>query len=132
MTRNNGEGKKIVRNDAGRAYQEELFQNREALLSHSRYAKEKRTNALISDGEVEKLKTILESAQDKSVGQMSRNPYRQQLYAIIVGIAVSTRAAMEGGLNEEEAYTLSDIYIRGGGCVQYAGAALGAVCTHGA
>lgn len=97
LIKNGGDGKKTVRNDAGRAYQEELFQNREALLSHSRYAKEKRTSALISDGEVEKLKTILESAQDRSVGQMSRNPYLQQLYAIIVGIAVSAQAAMEGG-----------------------------------
>lgn len=95
-----------------RAYQEELFLNRERLRVHSRYAKEKKIGALVAGGEVEKLREILRYAQTQNIGQMSRNPFRQQLYAVIIGIAVTTRSAMDGGLNEEEAYTLSDIYIR--------------------
>lgn len=95
-----------------KAYQEELFSNREMLKVHSRYAKEKRINALVSAGETEKLEDILQTAKTQNIGKMSRNPFRQQLYAIIIGIALTTRAAMDGGLSEEEAYTLSDVYIQ--------------------
>ncbi len=90
----------------------ELFSNREELASHSRYAQEKRIAALIASGEAEKLEEILAGVQDTKVGKMSRNSFRQQLYAVSVGIALATRAAMDGGMNEQEAYTRSDIYIR--------------------
>lgn len=102
----------IVEKDSNRAYQEELFRNRESLQPHSRYGQEKKINAMIAAGDADKLRSMMQPVQDKHVGQMSRNPFRQQLYGVIVGIAVATRAAMNGGLNEEEAYTLSDIYIR--------------------
>lgn len=111
--KNNENQSNSAKQDSDRVYHEELFRNREALQTHSRYAKEKKINALIAAGEAEKLRAMFQTVQDsRHLGQMSRNPFRQQLYGVIVGIAVSTRAAMDGGLNEEEAYTLSDIYIR--------------------
>lgn len=110
--KNSGDASVLEQEDKSKVYQEELIRNREELYLHGKYAKEKRISSLVSAGEVEKLRGILHLAQDKSIGHMSLNPYRKQLYAIIIGVAVTARAAMDGGLNEEEAYTLSDIYIR--------------------
>ena len=43
---------------------------------------------------------------------MSQDPVRRQLYTVIVGIAVAARAALDGGLGEEEAFMLSNSYIK--------------------
>ena len=94
----------------------EIFHNREDAIGHSKYAQEKFFSALITEGNVEKLKELLQDAAPGQGGRMSHNSFRQQLYAIIVGIAVATRAALEGGMYEEEAYTLSDLYIQKADC----------------
>lgn len=106
--------KRILKDESDyeRAFQEELFKNREELNPHSRYSKEKYVNGLVKDGHVERLREKLKTVNTSEAGKMSKNSFRQQLYAIVVGIAFATRAAIEGGLNEEEAYTLSDIYIQ--------------------
>ena len=101
-----------ITRDMNHDYHREIFENRESMKTRGKYAKEKMIDALISQGEVERVQEILQPAMDGQIGRMSRNPFRQQLYAIIIGIAIATRAAMDGGLSEEEAYTLSDLYIR--------------------
>ncbi|MGL5676331.1 MAG: helix-turn-helix domain-containing protein [Cellulosilyticaceae bacterium] len=98
--------------DVEKVYHAEIFQNREQAMLRPKYEKEKALNALIVEGNVEKLAEKLDNIKEKTYGRMSHNSFRQQLYAIIIGIAVATRAALEGGMEEEEAYTLSDIYIQ--------------------
>lgn len=106
--------KRILKDESDyeKAYHEELFHNREELKPHSRFMKEKHFNSLVKEGNVEVLREKLQSMNTNQAGKMSKNSFRQQLFAIVVGIAIATRSAMEGGLNEEEAYTLSDIYIQ--------------------
>lgn len=84
----------------------------ENLLLYSRYMQEKRMNALVSAGDTERLESMLMLSGKKQRGHLSKNPYRQQLYSVIIGIAVITRAAMDGGLDEETSYALSDTYIQ--------------------
>lgn len=98
--------------ESEKAYHEELFNNREQMIFHSKYSVEKKMNALIMAGDVEQLKEIFSNFTSKEMGKMSNNPFRQQMYAVVIGIAVATRAAMEAGMYEEDAYTLSDIYIQ--------------------
>lgn len=43
---------------------------------------------------------------------LSDNPYKQFLYEMIALVTLVTRAAIEGGLDTEAAYTMSDLYIR--------------------
>lgn len=98
--------------ESERLYHREIFQNREEFVPYNKYEKEKAMNSLIEAGNVEQLKETLEKASHKTLGRMSHNSFRQQLYAIIIGIAIATRVAMDGGMHEEDAYTLSDIYIQ--------------------
>lgn len=102
--------------DLEKVYHAEIFQNREQVVQHGRYAKEKKINSLIREGNVEKLEQIFKQIEHTGIGRMSNNSFRQQLYAIIIGISTATRAAMDGGMYEEEAYTLSDIYIQKADC----------------
>lgn len=43
---------------------------------------------------------------------MSKDPLRQQMYEFVASITLITRFSIEGGLLEEDAYHLSDIYIQ--------------------
>ena len=52
--------------------------------------------------------------EDFAVGTLSERPFEQMLYLFISQITLCTRAAMDGGLPERQAYALSDSYIRYG------------------
>lgn len=52
--------------------------------------------------------------EDFVVGTLSERPFEQMLYLFISQITLCTRAAMDGGLPERQAYALSDSYIRYG------------------
>ncbi|MEG0961691.1 MAG: AraC family transcriptional regulator [Lachnospiraceae bacterium] len=84
----------------------------EQIKKYSKYEQEKKMGEMIIQGNVEKLRDIFSDYGEQSIGKMNQNPFRQQLYDIIAGVALTTRAAMEGGLHEEEAYGLSDYYIQ--------------------
>ena len=90
----------------------EIFENRENRKAHGKYAEELRFMNLIRNGDVENLKEMIKIHTTENIGRMSRNPLRQQMYAFVAGITLATRFAIEGGLGEEDAYHLSDIYIQ--------------------
>lgn len=45
-------------------------------------------------------------------GTLSENPVRNIRYHMIISTAIVARICVEGGMNHDEAYTLSDIYIQ--------------------
>ncbi|MCD8329466.1 MAG: AraC family transcriptional regulator [Lachnospiraceae bacterium] len=90
----------------------EILQSRDEIRSKGKYAQEKMMNGMIMEGDIRRVEKYLESAGNQRGGKMSTNPFRQQLYTTIVGIAVAARAALDGGLGEEEAFTLSDSYMQ--------------------
>lgn len=48
----------------------------------------------------------------EGMGTLSANPMRNMKYHLIILIAMITRFCVEGGLDSETAYTMSDMYIR--------------------
>ncbi len=45
-------------------------------------------------------------------GKLSEDPVRNTMYHFVTSIALTSRICVEGGLNHDTAYTLSDIYIQ--------------------
>lgn len=90
----------------------EVFINRESGKIHTRYQKELLYYNLIKNGDVKSITDALEIITTETIGRMSRNPLRQQMYEFVASITLVTRFSIEGGLLEEEAYHLSDIYIQ--------------------
>ncbi|QSB08549.1 helix-turn-helix transcriptional regulator [Lysinibacillus fusiformis] len=69
----------------------------------------------VKNGRMEKLNEVLNYSivEQAELGILSkRNNLRSVQYLMITGIALICRAAIEGGLNEETAFTLNDFYIQ--------------------
>ena len=90
----------------------EVTQTREEIRSKGKYAQEKMMNGMIMEGDVKRVAKYLEASNNQRAGRASSNPFRQQMYNVIIGIAIASRAALDGGLGEEEAFSLSDSYIQ--------------------
>ncbi len=99
-------------NDIDYALDSEIFESRESQKVHATYSQELRYLSAIKDGDPELVSRTLFPCSDENTGRMSLNPLRQQMYAFVASITMVTRFAIEGGLPEEEAYYLSDIYIQ--------------------
>ena len=89
----------------------EITQTRDEIRSTGKYAQEKMMNGMIMEGDLKRVTKYLESAEHQRVEKMSQDPFRRQLYTVIVGIAIAARAALDGGLGEEEAFMLSNSYV---------------------
>lgn len=88
-----------------------LFLQREYQISHRPYDRELAFYQLIKEGNVKELKTYVFTRQE-GIGILSKNEIRNIKYHVIVCIALITRFCIEGGLEPEQAYTLSDLYIQ--------------------
>ncbi len=116
---NDTQSKKInllTTKEIDKAYHVEIFQNREQNKARQQYALEKKYYSFVSRGDSEGLEKFLDSPEwiafIEQMGKLSPNTFKQELYGAIIGVALTTRAALEGGLPEDEAFTLSDIYIQ--------------------
>lgn len=89
------------------------FTQRENAIYHPTYDQELAFYDMIKEGDVDALrkKNDWDSINMPERGQLSRDAIRNLKYHIIVSITMITRFCIEGGLNEHEAYTLSDSYI---------------------
>lgn len=99
-------------NDIHHALDSEIFESREAQKIHAPYSQELRYLSAIKNGDPDLVSQTLFTYSEEGTGRMSLNPMRQQMYAFVASITMVTRFAIEGGLAEEEAYYLSDIYIQ--------------------
>lgn len=98
-------------------YWTNIFQEREEPTGyHSRWQKEKTFLQLIFNGNVDTAEQILHvvSGQGTSVllGNMSNSALNEARYALVAGITMYTRTAIEAGLSEDIAYSISDSYIQ--------------------
>lgn len=91
-----------------------LFEQRETLFERTPYAFEQYVLQLIRQGEPEKLLSILEEYGKTGyiVGNLSSNALRQAQYFAVSCAALGTRAAIDGGMPESEAYCRSDEFIQ--------------------
>ncbi len=88
------------------------FRQREAADLHAATNYESGVCDAISMGRSDLLAQRLIASPGGSIGMMSPNPLRQQQYAFISFATLISRAAIRGGLPEETAFLLSDLYCQ--------------------
>lgn len=88
------------------------FINREYNVSHLSYEREMAFFQSIKDGDPDEAKRLFKPFNDKEMGKLSDDDLRNHKYHLIITVAFITRYCIEGGMEMETAYNLSDIYIR--------------------
>ena len=96
----------------GQPFQAALFRVREYPEAHVTTQLEDRIAALIAAGNTEELARYLRKPEQGRNGKMSDDPLRQMKYSFVAYITIVSRAAIKGGMDEEEALTLSDLYCQ--------------------
>lgn len=88
------------------------FLNREYNISHLPYEHEMAFFHSIKCGNIDDAKHWFKPLDSKELGKLSDDKLRNLKYHLIITIALLTRYCIEGGMEMESAYNLSDIYIR--------------------
>ncbi len=88
------------------------FENREDNRFHTPYDKEIEFYQNIKMGNLEEVMQQLQPFDSDGMGRLSEDRLRNLKYHLIISIAFITRYCIEGGMEMEEAYNRSDIYIR--------------------
>lgn len=88
------------------------FRQREAADPHAATNYENGVCDAIALGRSDLLVRQLAASPGGSVGMMSPDPMRQRRYSFISFATLITRAAIRGGLSEETAFLLSDLYCQ--------------------
>ena len=82
-------------------------------VPHATFLTEKKLLDMVRTGNLEYHTALAEaSAVSPGVRMKSTDPIRQAKYSVVAFITLCTRAAIEGGLSSEIAYTLSDTYAQ--------------------
>ncbi|MCR4736421.1 MAG: helix-turn-helix domain-containing protein [Treponema sp.] len=89
-----------------------LFLQQEYANFHLPYDKEMHFYNAVRNGDFEAVKRTMQPLTSSELGRLSKNPVRNLKYHLIITIAMITRFCIEGGMQPESAYTLSDIYIQ--------------------
>jgi len=79
---------------------------------HIPYSEEMSFYDLVRQGDIEHLKEMNPQLLVDGQGVLSDSKERNAKYHFIIATAFITRFCIEGGLQKEEAYTLSDVFIR--------------------
>lgn len=88
------------------------FYNRENTQNHLPYDREIAFYQSIKNGDMEEMKRLFQPLAVAGYGKLSGNILRNHKYHLIITVAFITRYCIEGGLEMETAYNLSDLYIR--------------------
>lgn len=88
------------------------FLNREYNISHLPYDREMLFFQSVKQGNAAEAYRLLKPFNSSEMGSLSADPLRNLKYHLIITIAMLTRYCIEGGLEMETAYNVSDIYIR--------------------
>ncbi len=89
-----------------------VFRNRELLLPHNPFDQERREISAIRNGNLQDLIMSWQETYSAQIGTLADNALRQAKNHAIVLVTLASRAAMEGGLQPEISYSLSDIYMQ--------------------
>ena len=87
------------------------FRQQENNWLHTSYEQEKREQSAIKEGNLEKLRDAVNEPLIGKLGSTSENRIRSAKNNAIIVITLSVRSAIEGGLDSETGYQLSDNYI---------------------
>ena len=98
--------------DIEQALAKTAFTNREYMLSHLPYEREMAFYQSIKMGNIDEMRRLFKPLDAEGLGKLSEDPLRNLKYHLVITIAFMTRYCIEGGMEMEEAYNLSDIYIQ--------------------
>ena len=101
--------------DVLREFQRLSEYRREHMEFHMPYAEETKMLLCVKNGDPEGLRAVLQDMERRGVkgsSAMAPDELGQSKCAFMAGITLYTRFAVEGGLDQETAYNLSDAYIR--------------------
>lgn len=93
-------------------YTHTAYESRENEAIHNTYLFEMQKMDLIASGNTEGMKKNLITPMPGHQGTIGKDGLRQAKNIFIAACTMYTRAAIAGGMDIEEAYNLSDIYIR--------------------
>ncbi len=95
---------------------------------HPPYGEEHAFYDLVASGKTEEIKLLHEKYRDSQneqseteKGVLSDDPVRNEIYHLIVNCTIMTRRCIAAGMPQEEAYTLSDLFIRRADCCKTVG-----------
>lgn len=94
-----------------RKYLQVYFDYRETGRAHNPYDQEMREVASIKNGDVEALQKSWDEVYTGTIGTLAKDQLRHFKNLAIVLITLGSRAAIEGGVQAELAFSLSDSYI---------------------
>ena len=80
--------------------------------NHTPYSHELAILHCVRDGDYRRLESTYRTLPKIRYGSMSQDALKQLLYGCIANTTLVTRYAIEGGMNEEDAFCFSDFYIR--------------------
>lgn len=101
--------------DINSELQELLILQRDQSIVRAPYEREFNFYDLVRNGNVEAALQAIKAAPISNLsgaGQLSKDPYRNIRYHLIITIAMLSRFCIDGGMDMETAYSLSDLYIQ--------------------
>lgn len=84
----------------------------QSIVLHNTYDLEQNVMNMVRKGDYMALTGVIEKSTVLKIGTMSDNQLRQLKDAFIVTTTLVSRSAIHGGMNPDEAFTLSDNYIQ--------------------
>ncbi|MBQ8297418.1 MAG: helix-turn-helix domain-containing protein [Ruminococcus sp.] len=88
------------------------FLNREYNVTHLPYQHEMEFFQSVKQGDINKIRQLFKPLGCGEMGKLSDDSLRNLKYHLIITVAFITRYCIEGGMEMETAYNLSDVYIR--------------------
>lgn len=87
------------------------FLNREYTKKHLPYEKEIEFYRCVQAGDLKGVNAAFKPLASDGFGSLSKDPLRNLKYHLVITIAMIARFCIEGGMEKETAYDISDIYI---------------------
>lgn len=95
---------------------------------HPPFCEERTFYDYVANGDTEAIERLKQQYGEASCemalsekGRLSDNPLRNAIYHLVVNCTIITRRCMSAGMPQEEAYTLSDLFIRRADCCKTVG-----------
>jgi AraC-like DNA-binding protein len=111
LWKNNGDRSKKV-NQMPKRTASDLFYIHENHGQHNPYEQELRELEGIRHGDVEALRQSMEETYAGKIGILAKDPLRNQKNIAIGNITQASRAAIDGGVNVEESFSVTDSFIQ--------------------
>ena len=89
-----------------------FYIQREGNFVHHTYEDERQIFDLIRRGDKNAVEIDSEKFKGPHNGHMSGDPVKDKRYLFVVEATLAARAAIEGGLEEQLAYNLGDLYVQ--------------------